>query len=93
MFNSLWGILDSIICFFFPCVVMICLYSKIFFVAKEHVRKIDDVSHSFNSNDRGRGGMIKQSEHKAAKTLSIVISVFIFFWMPFFINSVIDAYT
>ncbi|XP_075998572.1 trace amine-associated receptor 13c-like [Genypterus blacodes] len=91
MFNSLWGVLDSIICFFFPCTVLIFLYAKIFFVAKRHAKKIGDLCNLMNSYDRGKGGLIKQSEHKAAKTLSIVICAFTFCWMPFFINTVIDA--
>ena len=91
LFNPLWGILDSMICFFFPCTVMVCLYTQIFFVAKEHVRKIGDKSTC--SNDKGRGGSIKQSECKAAKILGIVLGAYIVCWMPFFINSIIDTYT
>ncbi|XP_030287622.1 trace amine-associated receptor 13c-like [Sparus aurata] len=88
-FNPLWGILDSVVCFFFPCTIMVCLYTQIFFVAKVHVRKIGDRSNCSN----GRGGLIRQSECKAAKILGIVLGAYIVCWMPFFINSITDTYT
>ncbi|XP_049432663.1 trace amine-associated receptor 13c-like [Epinephelus fuscoguttatus] len=91
VYNHLWGVLDSVISFFFPCTVMVCLYTKVFIVAKEQVKKINNMSNC--SDDRARDGLIKQSEHKAAKTLGIVVGAFIFCWMPFFIISAVDPHT
>uniref|UniRef100_A0A4W5QCM9 Trace amine associated receptor 5 n=1 Tax=Hucho hucho TaxID=62062 RepID=A0A4W5QCM9_9TELE len=89
--NALWGALDTLIAFFFPCSVMVGLYTKIFLVAKEHLRKIEDSQN--NSNEGGRGVVSQRSERKAAKTLGIVVGVFIFCWLPFFVHSIVDPYT
>ncbi|XP_067097843.1 trace amine-associated receptor 13c-like [Osmerus mordax] len=93
VFNSLWGALDSIMNFFFPVTIMVGLYTEIFQVAKMHARRIDDSGHGIGGAPKeGRGTVSKISERKAAKTLGIVVGVFIFCWMPFFVYSIIDPY-
>ncbi|XP_067097842.1 trace amine-associated receptor 13c-like [Osmerus mordax] len=93
VFNSLWGALDTIMNFFFPVSIMVGLYTEIFQVAKMHARRIDDSSHGIGGAPKeGRGTVSKRSERKAAKTLGIVVGVFIFCWMPFFVYSIIDPY-
>ncbi|XP_035276512.1 trace amine-associated receptor 13c-like [Anguilla anguilla] len=93
LFNALWGALDTLIAFFLPCFVMMGLYTKIFLVAREHARKIEDMKHKITVNEENRNKPSQRSEQKAAKTLGIVVGVFIICWLPFFVNSLIDPYT
>ncbi|XP_046878127.1 trace amine-associated receptor 13c-like [Hypomesus transpacificus] len=92
VFNSLWGTLSTIIVFFFPVCVMVCLYTEIYQVAKKHARRIEDAIHRVGrwaNQEVGKGAVSKRSERKAAKTLGVVVSVFIFCWLPFFVNIMI----
>ncbi|XP_061097651.1 trace amine-associated receptor 13c-like [Conger conger] len=92
LFNALWGALDSLIGFSLPCFAMIGLYAKIFLVARVHVRKIEEINNKISVNEENKNKVSQRSEQKAAKTLGIVMSVFILCWMPSFVNSIIDAY-
>ncbi|XP_030638776.1 trace amine-associated receptor 13c-like [Chanos chanos] len=94
LFNALWGALDTLIAFLLPCSVMAGLYAKIFLVAKKHAKKIGEAGLNHrNCNKENRNQISQSSERKAAKTLGIVVGAFIFCWMPFFINSLVDPYT
>ncbi|XP_066569580.1 trace amine-associated receptor 13c-like [Amia ocellicauda] len=92
LFNAFWGALDPLIAFFLPCSIMVGLYTKIFLAARKQVRKIaitDQIYFSETNQERRS----QNSERKAAKTLGIVVGIFILCWMPLFVNSIIDPYT
>ncbi|XP_026785792.3 trace amine-associated receptor 13c-like [Pangasianodon hypophthalmus] len=90
LFNALWSVLDTCICFMLPCSVMICLYAKIFLISKKHARKVDGAKKG--KNDITKFSQKVKHENKAAKTLGIVVGAFNLCWMPFYINSLIDPY-
>ncbi|XP_048841327.1 trace amine-associated receptor 13c-like [Brienomyrus brachyistius] len=92
LFNAMWGTLHTQIWFFLPCSVMIGLYTKIFLVARQHVRQLGGTSQQPCFTEGHGNRKSHSSERKAAKTLGIVVGAFILCWMPFFVISVIDPY-
>lgn len=63
--------------FFCPLVIMIVMYLRIYLVARKQVRRI------------GRNYM---SDVKAAKTIAVVIGVFVICWSPFFVIVLLFAH-
>ncbi|XP_069041689.1 trace amine-associated receptor 4-like [Lepisosteus oculatus] len=91
VFNKLWALLDSAV-FFAPCFAMIGIYAHIFSVARNQARMIQIMENRIFSVDGSKKKTQQNREHKAAKTLGIVMGVFIVCWVPFFIDTMIDAY-
>ncbi|XP_066569528.1 trace amine-associated receptor 13c-like [Amia ocellicauda] len=91
--NSTWGIIDMLATFILPCSVMIILYIRIFLLAKRHAQAISSIANQVTNADGIKNKTFKRSEKKAAKTLGIVVFVFLLCWIPYYMLIVIDAYT
>ncbi|XP_039605665.1 trace amine-associated receptor 13c-like [Polypterus senegalus] len=89
VFNSTWATIDLIYSFLLPFFIMATLYAKIFLTAKRHAKTINTqqkISAEKNKN------ISKKSERKAAKTLGIVVTVFILCWLPFYVCSLLNQF-
>ncbi|XP_018426712.1 PREDICTED: trace amine-associated receptor 4-like [Nanorana parkeri] len=92
VFNKLWSIITSFFCFFFPGSLMIGIYLRVFSVAKKQAKAINNHSNSTSEKNNTKNRMSIKVESKAARTLSLVMGVFILCWMPFFVTTIADPY-
>uniref|UniRef100_A0A668AFB1 Beta-2 adrenergic receptor n=1 Tax=Myripristis murdjan TaxID=586833 RepID=A0A668AFB1_9TELE len=102
--NTAYAITSSIISFYIPLIIMVFVYSRVFQEAKRQLRKIDQSVGRFHNvqntnpdsleaND-GRGAKKTKfclREHKALKTLGIIMGIFTLCWLPFFLLNVVVA--
>ncbi|XP_060901727.1 trace amine-associated receptor 1-like [Labrus mixtus] len=77
---------SSVISFYLPGIIMLCVYLKIYLVARRQFRSIQNAG-CVNSVKMSNTG-----QTKATKTLAIVMGVFLSFWTPFFVCNIIDPY-
>ncbi|XP_005510940.2 beta-3 adrenergic receptor [Columba livia] len=98
--NMTYGIISSTISFYVPLLVMIFVYVRVFTVATRHIQLIgkDKVRflqepHSSRSSRRRRPSrLLAIKEHKALKTLGIIIGIFTLCWLPFFVANIIKVF-
>ncbi|CAO2628256.1 Trace amine-associated receptor 7a [Lemmus lemmus] len=81
--NQSWVFINFLL-FFIPTLIMITVYSKIFLIAKQQAQKIERMS--------DQTAKVARRERKAAKTLGIAVAAFLLSWLPYFIDSIIDAF-
>ncbi|TNN39507.1 Beta-2 adrenergic receptor [Liparis tanakae] len=103
--NVAYAITSSIISFYLPLVIMVFVYSRVFQEAKRQLKKIDQSVGRFQNADgggnlesleggNGRGNKKAKfclREHKALKTLGIIMGIFTLCWLPFFLLNVVVA--
>uniref|UniRef100_A0A4W2CV55 G-protein coupled receptors family 1 profile domain-containing protein n=1 Tax=Bos indicus x Bos taurus TaxID=30522 RepID=A0A4W2CV55_BOBOX len=89
--NQNWVLIDFL-SFFIPTLVMIILYSNIFLVARQQAKKIENTSSKTDSSSDSYKSRVAKRERKAAKTLGITVIAFMISWLPYSIDSLIDAF-
>ncbi|XP_019390488.1 PREDICTED: beta-2 adrenergic receptor [Crocodylus porosus] len=95
--NQAYAIASSIISFYLPLVVMVFVYARVFQVAKQQLKKIDQfhVQGGQQPEHNGRPGRRASKfclkEHKALKTLGIIMGTFTLCWLPFFIVNIVHV--
>ncbi|KAM9849784.1 adrenoceptor beta 2, surface a isoform 1-T2 [Aulostomus maculatus] len=102
--NMAYAITSSIISFYIPLVIMVFVYSRVFQEAKRQLKKIDQSVGRFHSSDNSNLKSLEASngrgqkkvkfclrEHKALKTLGIIMGIFTLCWLPFFLLNVVVA--
>ncbi|XP_076835296.1 D(1)-like dopamine receptor [Brachyhypopomus gauderio] len=93
--NRTYAISSSLISFYIPVVIMIATYTRIFRIAQTQIRRISSLERAVeqaqnhqHANDCAHENSLKttfKKETKVLKTLSIIMGVFVFCWLPFFV--------
>ncbi|XP_026136212.1 adrenoceptor beta 2, surface a [Carassius auratus] len=102
--NPPYALISSIISFYIPLVIMIFVYSRVFQEARKQLKKIDKSEGRFHAQNNGKIHEVASShceartakkpkfclkEHKALKTLGIIMGIFTLCWLPFFVLHVV----
>ncbi|XP_041107625.1 trace amine-associated receptor 1-like [Polyodon spathula] len=83
-------IITSLLCFYIPGFLMICIYLKIFLVARRQARSIRDIELQRQTAEEKKNTTSLKREMKAARTLGITMGVFLVCWSPCFIYLNVD---
>lgn len=90
--NRTYAIASSLISFYIPVIIMIGTYTRIYRIAQTQIRRISTLEraagHMQNNHDCPSEQSLKSTfkkETKVLKTLSIIVGVFVFCWLPFFV--------
>ncbi|XP_073729833.1 trace amine-associated receptor 13c-like [Misgurnus anguillicaudatus] len=82
MMSFVWKVTDVFLSFLFPCTIIISLYLRIFYVAHHQVKVINSLMRS--GKHLTEGSVRRKSESKAALTLGIIMTVYLFCWIPYY---------
>ncbi|XP_036406090.1 trace amine-associated receptor 1-like [Megalops cyprinoides] len=90
-FSQVSGTVSTTLSFFLPGLILLCIYLKIYTVARRQARAIKQMTKQLDT-DAANESRVSRQERKGAKTLSIVVGVFLASWTPFFLCNIIDPF-
>ncbi|XP_006134107.1 beta-3 adrenergic receptor [Pelodiscus sinensis] len=103
--NMPYAIVSSIISFYVPLLVMIFVYARVFAVATRQIRLVERDKVRFlqeppSPSSKGPRGtrwrrpsrLLVIKEHKALKTLGIIMGTFTLCWLPFFVANIVKVF-
>lgn len=96
--NRIYAVMASLVAFYLPSAIMLVAYWKIFKAAKRQARQISAMESQMaagvgkDSSKKRKHRNTMKRERKAAKTLGIIMGVFLIFWMPFFTINIVDPF-
>lgn len=91
-FNETSGVVASMISFYIPGFVMLCIYGKIYIVAQRQARSINEAVTHMQIRFEVTHHLSRSRERKAAKTLGTIVGVFLLCWFPFFFCTATDPF-
>ncbi|XP_015682686.1 trace amine-associated receptor 1 isoform X1 [Protobothrops mucrosquamatus] len=91
-FNETSGVVASMFSFYIPGVVMLFVYGKIYIIAQRQARSITAAMSQIQIRFELQHHISHNRERKAAKTLGIVVGVFLICWSPFFFCTILSPF-
>ncbi|KAI4900219.1 hypothetical protein NFI96_006410 [Prochilodus magdalenae] len=88
--HEVWSLIDLLIAFVIPCSMILIFYGLVFIIAKKHAHAIRDLSVHTNAQASKSTKASVKSEWKAAKVLSVLVTVFLACLLPYFVYALIS---